>query len=160
MLHRNLNEFCKSIPRNMRIMCLDVGEKRTGIAFSDKTQLIATAHSVYHRRNMNKDLGYFNRVLKDNAAGAIVIGLPLEMNEQESAWCGKVIHFANKMVKKSKVNVYLQDERLSTFMAIQALKDSKISFAKSKKIDDKVAACIILQWTLDKINTTFSKTIT
>ncbi len=58
------------------------GEKQIGIAFSDKTQLIATAHSIYNRKNISKDLGYLNRVFKENEAGSVVIGLPLETNRK------------------------------------------------------------------------------
>ncbi|WCR57576.1 Holliday junction resolvase RuvX [Wolbachia endosymbiont of Ctenocephalides felis wCfeJ] len=153
MLHKNPAEFLKSIPKDKRIMCLDMGEKRIGIAFSDKTQLIATAHSVYNRKNMSKDLGYLNRIFKKNEAGSIVIGLPLETYEQRNEWCETIIQFANKMIKKYKVNIYLQDESLSTFIATYTLKITGISTQKSKKIDDKISACIILQRALDKINT-------
>ncbi|MCA7009824.1 Holliday junction resolvase RuvX [Wolbachia endosymbiont of Tribolium confusum] len=153
MLHRNPDEFLKSIPRDKRIMCLDMGEKQIGIAFSDKTQLIATAHSIYYRRNMSKDLGYLNRVLKENEAGSMIIGLPFKIDDQETEWCKAIIQFANKIIKKCKVHIYLQDESLSTSLATHALKITGISITKSKKIDDKIAACIILQRTLDKINT-------
>lgn len=153
MLYRNLNEFLQSIPKDKRLMCLDMGEKQIGIAFSDKTQLIATAHSIYYRRNMSKDLGYLNRVLKENEAGSMVIGLPFTIDEQETEWCKAIIQFANKIITKCKINIYLQDESLSTSLATHALKITGISITKSKKIDDKIAACIILQRTLDKINT-------
>ncbi|MGL9717443.1 MAG: Holliday junction resolvase RuvX [Wolbachia sp.] len=152
MLHKNPDEFLKSIPKDKRIMCLDMGGKRIGIAFSDKTQLIATAHSVYNRKNMNKDLGYLNRIFAENEAGSIVIGLPLETDGQRSEWCKTIIQFANKMIKKYKVNIYLQDESLSTFIATHTLKITGVSIKRSKKIDDKISACIILQRALDKIN--------
>ncbi|WP_265022541.1 Holliday junction resolvase RuvX [Wolbachia endosymbiont (group B) of Ischnura elegans] len=153
MLHRNPDEFLKSIPRNKRIMCLDMGEKQIGVAFSDKTQLIATAHSIYYRRNMSKDLGCLYRIFKENEAGSMVIGLPFTIDDQETEWCKAIIQFANKIIKKCKINIYLQDESLSTSLATHALKITGISITKSEKIDDKIAACIILQRTLDKINT-------
>lgn len=153
MLYRDLNEFLRSIPKDKRLMCLDMGEKQIGIAFSDKTQLIATAHSIYYRRNMSKDLGYLYRIFKESEAGSMVIGLPLQIDDQETKWCKAIIQFANKIIKKCKINIYLQDESLSTSLAIHALKITGISITKSKKIDDKIAACIILQRTLDKIST-------
>ncbi|OCA06322.1 Holliday junction resolvase RuvX [Wolbachia endosymbiont of Trichogramma pretiosum] len=153
MLHRNPDEFLKSIPRDKRIVCLDMGEKQIGVAFSDKTQLIATAHSIYYRRNISKDLGYLYRIFKENEAGSMVIGLPFKIDDQETEWCKAIIQFANKIIKKCKINIYLQDESLSTSLATYALKITGISITKSKKIDDKIAACIILQRTLDKINT-------
>jgi putative holliday junction resolvase len=149
VLYRNLSEFSRFIPRNKSVMCIDMGEKQMGVALSDRTQLIATAHSVYCRRNISKDIGYLSRMLKENEVGSIVIGLPLEMEGHENEWCEKVIHFANKVVKKCEINVYLQDERLSTFIAINTLKLYGVSLTKSKKIEDKLSACIILQRTLD-----------
>ncbi|WP_341808492.1 Holliday junction resolvase RuvX [Wolbachia endosymbiont (group E) of Neria commutata] len=151
MLHRNIDEFLKCIPKNKRIMSLDMGGKQVGIAFSDKTQLIATAHSIYHRKNMRKDLGYLHRILKENEAESIVIGLPLSASGQENEWCRVIIEFANKIIKKYKVNIYLQDESFSTSMATHALKITGISITKSKKIDDKIAACIILQRALYQV---------
>lgn len=153
MLYRNLNEFSQSIPKDKCLMCLDMGEKQIGVAFSDKTQLIATAHSIYYRRNISKDLGYLYRIFKENEAGSMVIGLPFKMDDQETEWCKAIIQFANKIIKKYKVNIYLQDESFSTSLATHTLKITGISITKSKKIDDKIAACIILQRTLDKINT-------
>ncbi|MGL9725550.1 MAG: Holliday junction resolvase RuvX [Wolbachia sp.] len=150
MLHRNPDEFLKSLPRNKRIMFLDMGEKRIGVAFSDKTQLIATAHSIYYRRNMSKDLGYLYRIFKENEAGSMVIGLPFTIDNQETEWCKAIIQFTNKIIKKCKVNIYLQDESSSTSLATHTLKITGISITKSKKIDDKIAACIILQRTLNK----------
>ncbi|WCR54055.1 MAG: Putative pre-16S rRNA nuclease [Wolbachia endosymbiont of Ctenocephalides orientis wCori] len=152
MLYRNLDEFLKVIHKDKRIMCLDMGEKKIGIAFSDRTQLIASAHSIYHRKNMNKDLGYLHRIFNENEAGSIVVGLPLGINGEENEWCRKAAEFANKIVKKYNINIYLQDETLSTSIATHALKITGISITKSKKIDDKIAACIILQRMLDKMN--------
>ncbi|MFP3026408.1 MAG: Holliday junction resolvase RuvX, partial [Wolbachia sp.] len=100
-----------------------------------------------------KDLGYLHRIFKENEAGSMVIGLPFKMDEQETKWCKTIIQFANKIIKKYKVNIYLQDESFSTSIATHTLKITGISITKSKKIDDKISACIILQRTLDKINT-------
>lgn len=137
-----------------------MGKKQIGIAFSDRTQLIATAHSVYNRKNISKDLGYLNRIFRENGAGSIVIGLPLETDGKRSEWCETIIKFANRIIKKYKVNIYLQDESLSTFIAVHMLKSAGVSTTKSGKIYDKISACIILQRTLDKINTINSFSIT
>ncbi|WP_333023945.1 Holliday junction resolvase RuvX [Wolbachia endosymbiont of Pentidionis agamae] len=152
MLYRNINEFLKSLSGDKRIMCLDFGEKKIGIAFSDKTKTIATAHSIYYRQNTSKDLGYLSKILQENEATTIVIGLPLKMNGQENEWCEKVIQFANKLVKKCKVSIYLQDERLSTRFANAIVEKTGMSIIKSKKLYDKISACIILQHALDKIS--------
>ncbi|UWI83386.1 Holliday junction resolvase RuvX [Wolbachia endosymbiont of Howardula sp.] len=152
MLHRNINKFLIYISHKNRIMCLDMGVKFIGIALSDTTQLIAMAHSVYHRRNLSKDLGYLNKIFKASKSSAMVIGIPLEMSGQENEWCRTIIKFANKIIIKYKIHIYLQDESFSTALAIRMLKITSISSTKSKKIDDKISACIILQRALDTMN--------
>lgn len=130
MLYRNLNEFSQSIPKDKCLMCLDMGGKQIGIAFSDKTQLIATAHSIYYIRNISKDLGYLYRIFKENEAGSMVIGLPFKIDDQETEWCKAIIQFANKIIKKYKVNIYLQDESFSTSLGTHTLKITGISITK------------------------------
>ncbi len=152
MLCRELKEFEKLIPKDKCIMCLDLGRKIIGIAFSDRTNLIATPHSVYYRRNTRKDIGFLNKLFIESEASSMVIGLPLELDGEENIWCVKVQDFANKIIKIHGIIIYLQDERCSTSAAIEILKVADLSYQKSKMLDDKIAASIILQQTLDAIN--------
>lgn len=152
MLCAQLKEFAKLIPKGKRIMSLDLGKKKIGIAFSDQTNLIATPHSVYYRSNMRKDIGFLNKLFKEGDAGSMVVGLPIELKEGDNPWHKTVLNFANKIVKKCNMIVYLQDESLSTIEATEALVTAGLSYQKSRKFDDKISASIILQRTLDAIN--------
>ncbi|GHM58683.1 MAG: putative pre-16S rRNA nuclease [Candidatus Mesenet longicola] len=152
MLCTQLKEFVKFIPKDKCIMSLDLGRKKIGIAFSDITNLIATPHSVYYRQNIRKDIGFLNRLFEEGDAGSMVIGLPTELKAGDNLWHKIVLDFANRIVKKYNIIVYLQDESLSTIEATEALITAGLSYHKSKKLNDKVSAAIILQRTLDAIN--------
>jgi len=73
------------IRKGKRVMSLDLGEKKIGTAFSDRTNLIATPHSVYYRHNMSKDIGFLNRLFKEGDAGSMVVGLPVELKEGDQS---------------------------------------------------------------------------
>ncbi|QGR02627.1 Holliday junction resolvase RuvX [Ehrlichia ruminantium] len=149
MLYKNINEFEKVIDRTKRIMCLDFGERKIGVALSDKTNLIAIPHSVYVRRNTRKDLGSLYSVFIENNAGSIVIGFPIDLSGIDNELCTKVILFADRIIKKYAINIYLHDERYSTAMATRIAKLANIKRKESQKIDDKIAAVLILQQVLD-----------
>ncbi|CAH58293.1 Holliday junction resolvase [Ehrlichia ruminantium] len=151
MLYKNINEFEQVIDKTKRIMCLDFGEKKIGVALSDKTNLIAIPHSVYVRKNTRKDLGSLYGILIENDAGSMVIGLPLDLFGMGNELCDKVMLFANRMIKKYAINIYLHDERYSTAMATRVAKLANIKRKESQKIDDKIAAVLILQQVLDMV---------
>ncbi|WP_339045414.1 Holliday junction resolvase RuvX [Candidatus Mesenet endosymbiont of Agriotes lineatus] len=152
MLCAQLKEFVELIPKDKCMMSLDLGEKKIGIAFSDRTNLIATPHSIYYRQNIRKDIDFLNRLFKEGDAGSMVVGLPIELKVGDNLWHKTILNFTNKIVKKHNMIVYLQDESLSTMEATAALIAAGLSYQKSKKLNDKVSASIILQRTLDTIN--------
>ncbi|GFY65411.1 putative pre-16S rRNA nuclease [Trichonephila inaurata madagascariensis] len=125
MLHRNPDEFLKSIPKDKRIMCLDMGEKQIGIAFSDKTQLIATAHSVYYRKNMSKDLGYLHRIFKGNEAGSMVLRRGSFLRAAAKHNCGKVV----ELLTERGANIDLKGEKGETPL-FSAVKEGHINMAR------------------------------
>ena len=151
MLYRNINDFVKVIDKAKRIMGLDFGEKKIGIALSDKTNLIAIPYSVYTRRSTRKDLGSLYNIFTENNVGSIIIGWPIELSGVENEICEKVVLFANRIIEKYEVNIYLHDERYSTAMATRVAKLANIKRKKSQEVDDKIAALLILQQVLDII---------
>ncbi|GFZ84730.1 putative pre-16S rRNA nuclease [Rickettsiales bacterium] len=161
MLYREIGEFAKAIKAGHRIIGLDIGEKKIGIAFSDTTHLIATAHSIYKCRSTATDLEAISRIIADNSALAAVVGLPLDFYDgQENEWCQVVHRFALKLSRKmsrlfGSYPIYLQDERFSTIIATRILKEANLSRKKAKSLDDKVAAANILQQALDKMHLIF-----
>lgn len=131
-----------------RILALDVGDRRIGIALSDETQWIATPHSVYTRVGYGPDVKHIQRVYTENAAVLVVCGLPRNMDGSIGFQAEKVAAFAEKL-KEAGLPVVFQDERLSTVSAHQALIEGGMRRDSRKETVDKVAAAVILQSFLD-----------
>ena len=131
-----------------RILALDVGDRRIGIALSDETQLIATPHSVYTRVGWGPDVKHIQKLYNDNKAMLIVCGLPRNMDGSVGFQAEKVQSFAEQLIKAG-LPVVFQDERLSTVSAHQALIEGGMRRDDRKGTVDKVAAAVILQTYLD-----------
>lgn len=131
-----------------RILALDVGDKRIGIAVSDALRLIATPHSVYTRVGYAPDVKHIQALCRENAASLIVCGLPRNMDGSIGFQAEKVMAFAEKL-RESGLEVVFQDERLSTVAAHQALIEGGMHREDRKGHVDKVAAAVILQTYLD-----------
>ena len=131
-----------------RILALDVGDRRIGIALSDETQLIATPHSVYTRVGWGPDVKHIQKLYNDNKAMLIVCGLPRNMDGSVGFQAEKVQSFAEQLIKAGLLVVF-QDERLSTVSAHQALIEGGMRRDDRKGTVDKVAAAVILQTYLD-----------
>ncbi|MBQ4874544.1 MAG: Holliday junction resolvase RuvX [Rickettsiaceae bacterium H1] len=150
MIFTDIRKFLPYLINGKRIMGLDLGEKNIGIAFSDRKIMISSPHSTYKRVNIKKDFGYINFLFKKQDCTAIVIGFPENSEIKDRLWVEKIFAFAEKISQKYRINVYMQDETLSTKEAITAL--SFLSKSKTKKINDKIAASCILNRTLNIIN--------
>ena len=131
-----------------RILALDVGDKRIGIALSDEMRLIATPHSVYTRVGYGPDVRFFQQLCRETGAALVVCGLPRNMDGSEGFQAEKVRAFAEKL-KDGGLDVVFQDERLSTVSAHQALIEGGMRRNARKGTVDKVAAAVILQAYLD-----------
>ena len=131
-----------------RIMGLDVGDRRIGIALSDETRLIATPHSVYTRVGWGPDVKHIQRLYTEAKAALIVCGLPRNMDGSVGFQAEKVKGFADQL-RKAGLPVVFQDERLSTVSAHQALIEGGMRRDDRKGMVDKVAAAVILQAYLD-----------
>ena len=132
-----------------RLMCLDVGDVRIGVAFSDESRIIATPHSVYTRVGWGPDTKYLSRLMAENGASEIVCGLPLNMDGSEGFQAQKVRAFAEQLVK-ADITVHFQDERLTTVSAHEVLIEGGMKREQRKGTVDKVAAAFILQSYLDE----------
>lgn len=130
-------------------MCLDVGDVRIGVAFSDESRIIATPHSVYTRVGWGPDTKYLSRLMAENGASEIVCGLPLNMDGSEGFQAQKVRAFAEQLIKAG-ITVHFQDERLTTVSAHEVLIEGGMKREQRKGTVDKVAAAFILQSYLDE----------
>jgi len=133
----------------MRILALDVGTKRIGLALSDELLITAQGQATIVRRSLDEDLDKIKRIIKENNVEEAVVGLPLNMNGSYSAKTKEVVEFMDNLAKAVDVPVKTWDERLTTVQAERALLEADMSRAKRKKVIDKLAAQIILQSYLD-----------
>lgn len=144
--------FIKTIKRGalVKIVALDIGTVRIGIATSDIMEIIASAYEVYRRKSMEIDTKYIANLVKNLNAGLIVIGLPLKMDGSEGQSVQMAKSFGDELAKLVDVEVVYQDERLSTVSAERILIESGMRREKRKDKIDSIAATIILQTYLDK----------
>jgi len=137
----------------MRKMALDVGDARVGIAFSDPLSIIAGDGETYKvTKDRKKDLTYFADYAKRKECDLIVIGLPVNMDGTEGPRAEKTRAFASELAEYTDLPIVFQDERWSTVSAEKMLIESGVRREKRKDVVDLVAAKIILQSYLDKIN--------
>ena len=134
----------------MKILALDIGTVRIGIAASDIMEIIASAYEVYRRKNLKIDTEYIAKLSKDLSVGEIVIGLPLKMDGSEGQSVEMARQFGEELAKLIDIPIHYQDERLSTVSAERILIESGMRREKRKDKIDSIAATIILQTYLDK----------
>ena len=132
-----------------RIIGLDVGEKRIGVALSDELAIAAHPFTVVVRDGLEKDLRKIEEIVQEYSAAGIVVGLPLNMNGTIGESAKRVLSFADSLKKKLPVSVETWDERLTTVSSEKVLLEADLSRQKRKKVIDKVAAALLLQCYLD-----------
>ena len=133
---------------NERIVCLDIGDARIGVAVSDPTGSIAMPVEVIRRIGWGPDTKRIRQICDSYGTDRILSGLPLNMDGSEGFQAKKVRDFCNQL-EKSGLSVIYQDERLSTVSAEEILIEGGLSRSDRKKVVDKVAATVILQQWLE-----------
>ena len=139
------------IPRGdyLRILGLDYGEKRIGVAVCDELGITAQGLPTIIRKTKKHDLEIFANIIRDYNVEKIVIGYPLRLDGSEGIQCEKVNRFAALLNKIFSLSIIKWPETLSTKEAEEILINSGVSWRKRKKEVDKLAACLILQSYLD-----------
>lgn len=133
----------------MRIMALDVGTKRIGVAMSDELLLTAQGAETIHRSSPESDFDIVKKTAEASGAGEIVVGLPINMNGTHGPKVKEIMEFIEGLSKVLSIPVKTWDERLTTAQARRTLLEADVSRAKRKKAIDRLAAQIILQSYLD-----------
>lgn len=133
----------------MRLLGLDVGDRRIGVALSDPDGIMAGALTTIQRKNLEIDLGTIMALVRDEDAGGIVVGLPRSLDGTIGPQAQKVLDFVDKLAEASPVPVETWDERLSTVAADRIMGEMGIRADKRKERRDSLAASIILQGYLD-----------
>ena len=129
----------------MRILALDVGKRKIGIAISDALGITAQPLETLIRKNKDADFEQIKKIVGDMNASKIIVGLPLNMNGTAGHQAKETYGFAEELKERLKIQVQLWDERLSTIEANRVLLQADMSRKKRKKLDDKIAAQLILQ---------------
>lgn len=127
----------------MRYLAIDYGTKRTGLAICDAAEMLASPLAVIESRHTL--LARIAQIIQAESVGAIVLGLPLNMDGSEGAQTKLVLKFADQLQAHVPIPVYLHDERLSSFAAEEKLAPAELTKGKQKKRLDAVAAAEILE---------------
>ena len=130
-----------------KVMALDIGTKRIGIALSDYLQVIATPHSTISRTPEENALNQINLIAKENRVQKIVVGIPINMDGSYGSQAEDCKSFAGKI---NGFEIVFEDERLTSEQAEENLRERKIDFRKNKSLVDIESACIILEQYLRK----------
>ncbi len=136
-----------------RIVALDVGDARTGVAVTDPSQTIVTPHSVVRESSREKTLAVLEREIAALEAVLVVAGLPLLENGDEGPQARKVRVFMELLAGRIAASVVFEDERYSTLDADEVYRASGRKGRKRKEVIDKIAAAQILQRYLERRGT-------
>jgi len=140
-----------------RIMAIDWGDRRIGVALSDETRTIASPHSIITRGNsLDRDLGRIADIAADREVDLVLFGMPVRLDGSMGRAAEGALQVVEKLREKVQVEVKTWDERLSTVAAQRALIGGDVSRKKRKHLVDQVAAALFLQSYLDLLSTTVS----
>ena len=140
-----------SFSEDSRVLALDWGAKRIGLAISDPLGFTAQGLPTLSRRNKQQDLNYLKSLARRHSVTLILLGKPLQMNGQEGTQAEKARSLARILQQHLKIPVRLWDERLTTAEAHRVLMDAGVAPAKRGQSVDRMAAVLLLQNFLDSL---------
>ena len=135
----------------MKLIGLDIGDRRIGIAFGDADLRMATPVNVLVRVSLEQDARAIIRFVKDYDAEKIVVGLPRNMDGTQGGQANSVVAYADKISQAINVPVIFWDERLTTVEATRRTHETGARGKKSRRGIDAIAASLILQDYLDNL---------
>jgi putative holliday junction resolvase len=134
-----------------RILALDLGKRRIGLAISDPLRITAQGLPNLVRTRIRDDLDALEQMIREREVGMILLGNPINMKGTEGRQSGWVREFAVAIEKRTGVPVKLWDERLTSVEAGRVLRSSGISIEKRAAAVDRLSAVILLQSYLDSL---------
>jgi len=137
----------------MRILGIDYGHRRLGIAVSDDEKILASPLPVYSRCSLDVDLAFLLGIVKENEVERVVVGLPLNMNGSIGKMAKEALSFAWKLRRKINIPISTFDERMTSVEAERVLVETNLSRKRRKGLRDSMAAVLILQGYLDRLGT-------
>ena len=135
----------------MRILAVDLGDARIGLAISDILGITANPLETYKRKGDHRDAEYVAKLANDRQCQRIVLGLPINMDGTEGIRVEKTRAFAEEMKQHTSIEIDYEDERLTTVVAESVLIEAGVRREKRKEVIDKLAATIILRSYMDRV---------
>ena len=139
------------LPQN-RLMGLDLGSKTIGIAISDLSLMISSPLKTISRTKFSNDAAILETIIDEQQVGALILGLPINMNGLEGPRCKSTRQFATNFLERRDIPISFWDERLST-AAVQRMLIDEMDITRKRRAEvvDKAAAAYILQGALDAL---------
>lgn len=141
--------FRGALAERRRLLGLDLGTKTIGLALSDVSATIATPMATLRRTKFGKDAAALADICAEHQVGALVLGLPINMNGTEGPRCQSVRQFAANLIERFRPEIAFWDERLSTVAVEKGMIEADLSRKRRAELVDKAAAAYILQGALD-----------
>ena len=139
------NQDSDERPAHPRVLGLDVGARRIGLAVSDPLGLTAQGLETLQRQNKRLDFEKLKQVIREYQVSEIVVGYPLRMSGEEGIQAERMQLFAEELRKRFKLPVHLWDERLTSTQANRLLRETDMSIKRRGQVVDQMAAVLILQ---------------
>ena len=152
MIFADFSSFAEAIPANAPLVGLDLGSKTIGVAVSDVRRVVATPLETISRRKATRDAGAVRQIAEERSASGIVLGLPINMDGSEGSRCQSTRAFARVLSGAFDGPIGFWDERLSSVAAERSLLEGGLSRRRRAELVNHVAALIILQGALDRLN--------
>jgi putative holliday junction resolvase len=140
-----------ALPRNQRLLGLDLGDKTIGLALSDPGLSVASPVATIRRTKFTADATALLKLAAERGVGGLVIGLPLNMDGSEGPRCQSTRQFAANLLKLKDLPIMFWDERLSTMAVEREMIAHDVTRARRDKVVDQAAAAFILQGVLDAL---------
>lgn len=150
-IFESIEEHAGEISQMQALAGLDLGTKTIGVAVSDSFQSIATPLHTIKRKKFTQDAQQLLEIIKERSIGALILGLPLNMDGSEGPRVQSTRAFARNLAQLTPLPIFLWDERLSTVAAERALLEADTSRKRRSEVIDHVAAGYILQGALDRL---------
>lgn len=149
----DLTELPALLPRYSALVGLDLGEKTIGVAVSDVTRMVATPLELIRKTKFTVEANRLFALIDEREVGAIVIGLPVNMDGTEGTRCQSNRAFARNLLRLRDIPIAFWDERMSTMAVNRVLvEEADVTRARRAELVDKMAAAWILQGALDRLS--------
>ena len=143
-----MEEFTQS---KRRVLALDLGKRRIGLAISDELGITAQGLETQQRTNMRADLAHLENLAAEKNVGLILMGNPIHMSGKEGRQAEYTRDFAERLKERTGLPIVYWDERLTSVEAGRVLRDSGISIEKRARAVDRLSAVILLASYLDSL---------